>query len=130
MYVCPCFRTLHNFVRIVSLNLQQVKEEPESIAMKILDITITPITKVYEMYGSTALAEQLSLPMLIGACILTVLMIWIASRIIDPNPYLYSNKLGWLEKQSVFVDPKTGKVGIDTRGSCSGSSAAAAIKQK
>ena len=130
MYVCPCFRTLHNFVRTVSLNLQQVKEEPESIAMKILDITITPIMKVYEMYGSTALAEQLSLPMFIGACILTVFMIWAASRIIDPNPYLYSNKLGWLEKQSAFVDPKTGKVGINTCGSCSDSSAAAAITQK
>ena len=112
------------------MNLQQVKEEPESVAMKILDITITPIMKVYEMYGSTALAEQLSLPMFIGACILTVFMIWAASRIIDPNPYLYSNKLGWLEKQSAFVDPKTGKVGINTCGSCSDSSAAAAITQK
>ena len=75
--------------------------------MKVMEITLSPLIKLSAMYSELPIAEHMTLSGFIGAAFAALLVLWIVSRMIDPKPYLYNGgKLGYLEKQSVFVKAK------------------------
>jgi hypothetical protein len=93
---------------------KEVVEKPlPSVSMQMLDLTLSPLKKLAAAYSELPVAEHMTLPMFAGTCVLSLFLLWVISRILDPKPYLYNGgKLGYLEKKSVFVCEKTGKVGI------------------
>ena len=82
-------------------------EEPVSVSMKVMEITLSPLAKLGTMYSALPIAEHIPLPAFIGAAFAAFFVLWIFSRMLDPKPYLYNGgKLGYLEKDSVFVKAK------------------------
>lgn len=82
-------------------------EEPVSVSMKVMEITLSPLAKLGTMYSELPIAEHITLPAFIGAAFAAFFVLWIFSRMLDPKPYLYNGgKLGYLEKDSVFVKAK------------------------
>eukprot|EP00616_Rhizochromulina_sp_CCMP1243_P019488 CAMPEP_0118971882 /NCGR_PEP_ID=MMETSP1173-20130426/8381_1 /TAXON_ID=1034831 /ORGANISM="Rhizochromulina marina cf, Strain CCMP1243" /LENGTH=131 /DNA_ID=CAMNT_0006921381 /DNA_START=27 /DNA_END=422 /DNA_ORIENTATION=- len=89
---------------------QSTAQDAPSLVSRVLSSTASPFAKALELYNSTIVARYLSLPGLLAACVLTCVILWVTSKILDPTPFLYNDgKLGPLEKQSIFVDSQTGE---------------------